>query len=287
MKPRKRIRRILGKIAFGFLVALTTVTTTLALLASCLLVADWRTEDFARVLPSYARADLTETLAKETWTDEDYEFLYLQTGLGRAPLNALRKTPTIILDFQNALFYEGEIDHIEAAPTTPHEIFVDYVAPLAPLEDGDVLVTSTCHTYGWRNGHAAIVSDAKNERILQSVAPGYPSHVENATWFRTSTNFIVLRLKDVSADERSQIGRAAEKTLSGIPYSLTVGIFSPKDQGTAPKATHCSHLVWQAYKNFGYDVDSDGGLIVTANDIARSPLFEVVQVFGFDPVKLW
>ena len=61
----------------------------------------------------------------------------------------------------------------------------------------------------------------------------------------------------------------------------------PQGSGRRPYATHCSHLVWQAYKHFGYDIDSDGGPLVTCNDIARSDLLEVVQVYGFDPDALW
>ena len=32
-----------------------------------------------------------------------------------------------------------------------------------------------------------------------------------------------------------------------------------------------------------YDVDADGGRLVTVDDLARSPLFEVVQLYGLDP----
>ena len=45
--------------------------------------------------------------------------------------------------------------------------------------------------------------------------------------------------------------------------------------------------MWQAYFNFGYDLDSNGGAIVVPKDIATSPLLEVVQVYGFDPDRLW
>ena len=45
--------------------------------------------------------------------------------------------------------------------------------------------------------------------------------------------------------------------------------------------------MWYAYNAFGVDLDSNGGLVVTPRNIANSPLVEVVQVFGIDPVKLW
>ena len=46
------------------------------------------------------------------------------------------------------------------------------------------------------------------------------------------------------------------------------------------RGTQCAHLVWLAYAAYGYDIDSNGGLIVTPKDIAESELFEVVQIYG-------
>ena len=98
---------------------------------------------------------------------------------------------------------------------------------------------------------------------------------------------MVLGLKDASREERKEIASWAGNNLRGIEYSLFTGFFNAKDQSSDPKTTHCSHLVWQAFKRFGYDIDSDGGPLVTCNDIARSELLEVVQVYGFDPDELW
>lgn len=49
----------------------------------------------------------------------------------------------------------------------------------------------------------------------------------------------------------------------------------------------CSHVLWYAFKQFGINLDSNGGLLVMPRDIARSPHLELVQNFGFDPEKLW
>ncbi len=285
MKKKKKFS--IGAFFFRLSCVFTAIVVTVALVMTVLLAVEWKTEDAARYVPDYEKIDLTELLEKDVWTDEDYETLYYQTGLAREPLDELKTQPSRILNFQDAFFYEGKIVHILAAPTTPHEVLLGKLAPFAPLKDGDVIVTSTCHTYGWRNGHAAIVANAKTESILQSVAPGRLSHTESMAWFQSATNFIILRMKDLTEEERTQIGSSALEHLNGIPYSLTVGIFSKKDQGFTPEATHCSHLVWQAYKNFGYDIDSDGGPVVTSNDIANCPLFEVVQVYGFHPDQLW
>ncbi len=282
-KQRKRNAKGVG---YRILSALTALFVTLSFLFTFLMISDGVTERDARTLPPYAKEEILPTLLKGEWTEEDYDFLYRQTGLGRQALTALKGNSSRILRFQEALFYDGEITHIEAAPTTPHEIMLGYTAPLAPIEDGDVFVTSTCHTYGWRNGHAAVVTDSRNQMLLQSIGPGVKSCEEGPSWFLNSANFMVLRLKGVSKEERAEIARHAREHYLNIPYSLTVGIFSPKDQGDNLKATNCSHLVWQAFKAKGYDLDADGG-IATSRDIATSPLFEVVQVYGFNPLTLW
>lgn len=284
MKTAKRIACILLAVLFG-------VIALLALLAAALLIADAAVDASARVLPSYARTDISALLQKEEWTDDDYHTLYLQTGLGRSALDGMRGDDDAILAFQDALFYNGARTHEIVAFTTRRDIFADdgYRTPMVELEDGDVLVTSTCHTFGWRNGHAALVVNGALGSLLESVSLGTPSVVNTFgnDWFRYGTNFIVLRLKDADEETRAQIAATARERLYDIPYSLTVGFLSPKDQGETPQGTHCSHLVWQAFYYFGYDIDANGGPLCSAQDIANSPLFEVVQVSGFDPVTLW
>lgn len=279
MKGRKAMKILLGTLAW-FLVFLGIIFVFLA-------VSEAVVDQTARVLPSYEKEDLTKVLEKEVWTEEDYEFLFKQTGVGRSALDEMKGDNQRILAFQEALFYEGTVKHSMTAFSTPHDYLEDYQAPIVPLQDGDVLVTSTCHTFGWRNGHAALVVDGTFGNTLECYSPGNNSNIGTARWFQSSANFMVLRLKGVDREKRAEIAEEAIFTLKNIPYSLAVGIFFPKDQGTSVKATHCSHLVWQAYQNFGYEIDSDGGPVCTTRDIANSPLFEKVQVFGFDPEQLW
>ena len=279
----KRSARVFKRL-LGILTALVLfVTFSVAFLA----VAELAVETTARVLPSYAREDIAPVLAKEEWSEEDYAFLYRQTGLGRPALDALKGQSDKLLEFQDALYYEGTLKHEMAAFTTPHDKLENYKAPIAPLENGDVIVSSSCHTFGWRNGHAAIVTHGDSHSILESVAPGVPSKISDTEWFCKASNFIVLRLKDATKEERAEIALWATEHLRNIPYSILVGFRYPKDQGENVAFTNCSHLVWQAFKHFGLDIDFDGGPFVTSRDIAKSPLFEVVQVYGFDPEKLW
>lgn len=277
----------LRRILFRVLCVVCALTVTLAFAAFFCLISDEVCANNARTLPPYARENILPVLEKQTWTEEDYDFLYRQTGLGRAPLDSLKGQTRRILAFQDALFYDAELACSWTTPTTPHEYTVNYIAPLAPIEDGDIFITSSCHTYGWQHGHAAIVTDAEHGRLLQSLALGLLSAEQSPDWFRQSANFLVLRLKGVSAEERAAIAQHAQEHYVGVPYDVFTGIFSPRDQGDDLVSTNCCHLVWQAFYAFGYDLDTDGGLICSCRDIAASPLLEVVQVYGFDPLTLW
>ncbi len=296
MRVKAKTYKTLYRVTAVFL----AVFIVLGVIAGTLLVLCRIVENDARVLPSYPREDLTAALAKANWTKEDYRFLYLQTGLTKVALDDFASDRSRLLSFQDALFFEGEVRHKSVAAFSMQDYLYDpdlkdteYTAPIAKLQNGDVLVTSTSHTLGWRNGHAAIVVHAENGSVLESLALGKDSSVSvgGAVNFRRNANFMVLRLKDADEKKRAEIAALALKLICNVPYSVTVGVLSPKDQcenGTKrAEMTHCSHLVWQAFRNFGYDVDSDGGPICTAKDIANSPCFELVQVYGFDPEKLW
>ena len=130
-------------------------------------------ENSARFVPSYEKLDLTPYLEKEALSEEDYELLYHQTGLTRLGVDALEDRSEL-LDYQENFFFEGVRAHSMAAVTTPRCVLqteegADFYAKLVPLQEGDILVTSTCHTFGWRNGHAAIVVDAESRRVLEAM----------------------------------------------------------------------------------------------------------------------
>ena len=286
-------------------VLLGVLVFTAALIISCL-IADAVCERTAHTTPSYQRADIAAIADKSgKWTDEEIRFLYRQTGLGKSALLKMKSEVVYennefvplsarLKDFQEALYYEGETEHELVADISKRDLMKGFSSPVAPLEEGDIMINSSTHTLGFRNGHAALVLDTEGT-VLESFELGRDSSVSinGHLWFAESSNFMILRLKDpdtgeiADKDVRTEIARKAKAQLKGIPYSIVTGIFTKKDQGTSPKATHCSHLVWQAFKNAGYDIDSNGGLIVTPQDISRSPLLEVVQVYGFDPEKLW
>ena len=281
---------------------LLAVFVFFAAFVTALVAANVACERFAHIRPSYGREEITAILAKDERTDAEYGVLYRQTGLSAQGISRLERRYTnkdeflrAALAYQDALFDDYDFSHEVIGPVSSRDVLaqngVPRYAPLCPLENGDILVSSSCHTFGWRHGHAALVIDAQSGSVLESVTVGVNSSItyDGAEWFQSCASFLLLRLKDDYRDriDPAQVAVSAVKSLNDIPYSLTVGIFGKKDQGERPRATHCSHLVWQAYKNFGIDLDANGGGLVSSQDLANSGYLEVVQAFGFDPDQLW
>ena len=281
---------------------LLAVFVFFAAFVTALVAANVACERFAHIRPSYGREEIVPILAKDERTEAEYGVLYRQTGLSAQGISRLERRYTnkdeflrAALAYQDALFDDYDFSHEVIGSVSSRDVLaqngVSRYAPLCPLENGDILVSSSCHTFGWRHGHAALVIDAQSGRVLESVTVGVNSSItyDGAEWFQSCASFLLLRLKDDYRDrvDPAQVAVSAVKTLNDIPYSLTVGIFRKKDQGERPRATQCSHLVWQAYKNFGIDLDANGGGLVSSQDLANSGYLEVVQAFGFDPDQLW
>ncbi len=252
----------------------------------------------AHIYPNYPRVHLEAILAKPTFSGEDYKTLFHQTGLGRPAIDELRQNSRNwaqrILQFQEYFFAEIEYVCEYNSPISKEESIVDesgnyiFGTELAPLHEGYILVTKSSHTYGWRNGHSALVVDAAQGKTLESAVLGSNSIIQGIDKWPNYPNFILLRPKDCSYEEMKEIADTAVGVLLDIPYDLTVGVFSPKLVSEDKiRGTHCSHLIWLVYSYFGYDLDSDGGIIVTPNDIVNSPELEIVQVYGVDPRNIW
>ena len=151
--------------------------------------------------------------------------------------------------------------------------------PLPPLEDGDILVTRCTHSFGWRHGHAALVVDAGAGCTLEAVTLGVPSGYGSVQGWRTYPSFSVLRLKGADAETRREAARYARTHLQNLPYRLTSGLFGEKAP-SPPGGSQCAYLVWYTYQQFGYDLDGDGGRLVTVADLLQSPLLETVARVG-------
>lgn len=261
--------------------------TLLALGAAGLALWGWiaRTEATAHLAPGWGMQPI-EPLLQSATTTGGQEQLFLQTGLGPAGLGAVleRQGADGVLAFQRQLFAPARWQCSYGTLLTRQDT-LEAPVQLAPLEDGDVLVTPASHCLGWRNGHAALVVDAAQGYTLECGPDGVFLNLA-ANW-GDRASFLVLRLAGADRAVRSAIAQDAWRELPGAAYSPTVGLFSPKLPRAELTATQCSHLVWAAFARHGYDLDATGGWLVTPRDIALSPLLEVVQVYGLPPGQRW
>ncbi len=237
--------------------------------------------------PDYEKVDISGVYNKEVLTDEDYSLLYRQTGLTKVGIDRARARgaagKTRVLQIQDDYFAKHEVKHAKFAPFTCQCYIEEYISHIF-LEDGDIVVSSTTNLLGWRMGHSALVTDASAEVILEAEAIGSNSDFGDIYEFTNRITFMILSPK-ADKNTKAQVVTKAANTLTGIPYSPVAGIFTDKNK---IDITQCAHLVWYSYKTFGgIDLDSNGGGVVTPQDMANSPDVDVVQVFGFDPVKLW
>ena len=241
-------------------------------------------EALAHICPRSPQQDLSEVTAKTAaqLTDEDYSFIYSQTGLGRPAVNSLSSLD-MLYDYQENYYSEPDFCCSMNSPISFEEHISGTPVKLAPIENGDILVTNSSHVLSWRNGHAAIVVDAEKGVTLEAVVIGKNSKTQNISKWTEYPNFAVLRLKNADKNKRDKIARSAMDNLNDIPYNVFIGMFPMKYSEIGKvSGTQCAHLVWQAYASFGYDIDSDNGLIVTPFDIYRSDLFEIVQTYGIE-----
>ncbi len=268
------------------IIALAVVLFVGAVLGFLQIGSMYTEKTWSKFHPDYAQVDLTPILEKATLTDEDYETLYRQTGLTKLGIDGLREQNRLdrILLIQTYFFKPQTVyvDHFN--PFTYSEEIKD-VIPMAQLEDGDILVTSTTRVSWLRYGHAALVVDGKNEVVVESISPGTSSTFNDAADFSKLANFMILRPK-VDEATKADIVKFAKTELVDIPYRFTLGIFYKKYPEEI-RVSQCAHLVWYAYKKFGYDLDSTGGGVVKPQDMVLSDHVEVVQAYGFDLDDLW
>ena len=242
--------------------------------------------------PDYEKIDISALIEKPALSDEEYELLYRQTGLTKLGIDDMRKDEAgrnKIKEIQNCLFENYDVTTRRFGTFTYTEELgakgKKQFAAIADLQDGDILVSSSMYVSWWRLGHAALVVDGEHNQILEAIKPGHKSEVGNVDVFFYRANFILLRPKVDEAIKKKAVAYAKEN-LIGIKYSLYTGFFSPKLEAQQ-STSNCGHIVWRAYKEYGVDVDSNGGKLVLPKDIFQSKYMQVVQVFGLDLDKLW
>ena len=216
--------------------------------------------------------------------ETDRNILFLQTGLGPQAVDKLIEQDQFdtALALQDAMF---EPTGAECTPLFGWFTRVDRRAPderiiLADLRPGDILLTFSTHSLGWRHGHAGLV--VGENAVLESISIGEASSVVSADHWRTYRDFVVLRVKDADEELQKAVAAYAQCNLNGVSYRLLSGWIGEKagDIDDPWFGAHCSYLIWYAWNQFGVDLDSDGGRLVTCDDIVKSEWVEVVQAYG-------
>ena len=116
-------------------------------------------------------------------TTEDYEIVMSQTGLGKSAFDSLVFKGRMdkiedyreyyLLDKEFYCYREGVFACHESIKDSNDE-FIDN-PPFADIRNGDIIVTLSIHSLGWRHGHAAIVVDAEKGLCIQANMVGEKS----------------------------------------------------------------------------------------------------------------
>ena len=151
----------------------------------------------------------------------------------------------------------------------------EYQPEFTNIRDGDILVTDSTYCFCFRHGHAALVVDAENGITLEAFGIGTESELSKIDEWLRYPHVKVLRLNAPEEICRN-VAAYAEKNMRGIPYMLSPGAIDDKDMDGTYWGTQCAHLIWAAFQKYGYDIDGDGGWLVTPEDFTSSPLLEVI-----------
>lgn len=286
----------------------------LVTVTSMLFLYNWVADSVqgAHVMPKVERYDLKRIPWFVMEPKEVVQLLAEQTGLCEKTVLKLlgENRGDELLRLQEIYFSPTKVESFQTTPLTVSEWLVgtnDTVCrgmPLVDVQNGDILITKNSRFLGWRNGHAGLVVDAENGLVLEALMLGAPSKLCSIARWEKYPSFQILRLKEeynhsewsvqgkLQFDKKEgvwgentagNIAAYAKETLVDVPYHLLADILrGPKDESFATlSGTHCAHLVWYAYNQFGIDLDSDGGIVVTPEDIRNSPYLEVVQSYGY------
>ncbi len=257
------------------------------------LLITWGIRRESYYVPYIPKQDLTSLFTKTTFDAADYTLIYAQTGLAAPLVEELKKQP----DFPERLlnFQKNFLKKVTLA-TRPLNLVTreDYLPTqeglaiphfdLAPYQKGDIFLTKSTYTLGWRHGHCGIVVDEKRGKTLEAFCPGTISSENDASRWRYYPTFKLLRVKGINPSEQQLVANYALSHLNGLPYS----IFANKKLSQQFTHTQCSLLIWQAfYYSLGLDLDTNKGYFVTPQNIASSPYLETLQIMGFNPQKDW
>ena len=224
----------------------------------------------------------------ENLTEDDYDEIFLQSGLGKLAVDSLldEGRPDKIKEYREYYLMDKEFYCYRKGVFACHEKMTDLSGEIishpdfADLQNGDIVITLSIHSLGWRHGHATIITDAENGIGVQAVMMGEKSNNTRLDTWKSFPLVAVLRPINIDVATRIQAGEFAENNLKGLYYSLSGGIFSGRDMEEIPLTTQCAHLVWYAYMACGVDIAPESGRIITPKDFLESESLEIVQVYG-------
>lgn len=286
----------------------------LVILTLFLLLYNWVADAIsqAHIRPGVEWVDVRGLLEQGQPGEAQLDVLSEQTGLHPKVVGRMlaEGREAELLQIQQKYFAPVRLKSLNTTPLTISEQLVDeeghvsFGMPLVDLQAGDILITKNSRFLGWRNGHAALVINPQEGLLLEAVMPGTNTRLSTISKWSYYPSFQVLRLKEEYRRRQGEskeilperIARYAEEHLIEVPYQLWAGVWNRSFQvvpamvqaeaadggreGTI-KGTQCAHLVWYAYKQFGIDLDSDGGIVVTPNDIQNSEYLEIIQTYGY------
>ena len=168
-----------------------------------------------------------------------------------------------------------------------------FVHELSDAKEGDILISMSTHTLGWRHGHAGIVISTNPNHTAEAAIWGKPSARMNMNHWKSYGTLYHLRIKEKYAEKaleeykiereegmsaQEQLGIVASEFANdygiGKRYSFLAGFGEKGPDKKDFYATQCAHLIWYVYDQFGIDLDSNGGSIVTPRDILDSEFLE-------------
>lgn len=227
---------------------------------------------------------LSKAQSGEVLSEEDYGVIFSQSGLGKPAADKLiSENNTEKIEFYRDYFLlDKDCECIREGIFACHERITDAEKnPIenpyfADLQDGDILITLSIHSLGWRHGHAAVVIDAEAGKTVQATMWGEKTSIGSVREWLEYPLVAVLRAKNTDEYTRKEIARYAGENLVGLRYSFAAGLV-----GSGSSAgTQCAHLVELAYNEYAIDIDSNGGKIITPYQILKSENLETVQVYG-------
>ena len=148
--------------------------------------------------------------------------IFEQSGLGRPAVDSLINENRIgdFEYYRNYYLRDKDFTCVRTAIFAKHEAVTDNEGnrilnpEFADIQNGDVIITLSIHSLGWRHGHAAIVTNAETGETAQAVRIFEKSDFGTVTEWIDLPLVAVLRVKDI--DEKTQNALAAFQLIAGL-----------------------------------------------------------------------